>query len=377
MSVGQSEDMKAKVSVEDVAGEVPYSTEEYKPMLKEFGIDEMAPLIPAIKKPHYLYSRGVVVGQRDFSVVLDAMNKKKPFAVVTGANPSGRLHFGNKLFLDQALWFQEQGADVFIPVSNEETYVFKKAQTIEQATKNAMNTVIPNIIAMGFDPDKTHIFISTQTPKIYELAMTLSAKLTVSTINAIFGFNASTPPGQVFYGVVQMAHILLPQIKEFGGPKPVVVPIGIDQDPYMRLSRDVAERAGMIKPSSTYHKFMHGLRGGKMSGSKPESCVYMDDDEDAARAKIGRAKTGGAGTVELQRKNGGNPDVCNVFEYYNFHLAKDDAHAKRVWQECRSGKRVCGDCKAECVDLLREWLAAHKKRVEKAKNKMDKFVNLD
>jgi tryptophanyl-tRNA synthetase len=377
MPVGQPEDMKPKVSVEEVAGEVPYSTEEYKPMLKEFGIDLMQPLLGNIKKPHYLYARDVVIGQRDFTAVLEAMDKKKPFAVVTGANPSGRLHFGNKLFLDQALWFQQNGAEVFIPISNEETYVFKKAQTIEQATKNAISTVIPNIIALGFDPEKTHIFISTQTPKIYELAMTLSAKLTVSTLNAIFGFNASTPPGQVFYGVVQMAHILLPQIKEFGGPKPVVVPIGIDQDPYMRLSRDVAERAGMVKPSSTYHKFMHGLRGGKMSGSKPESCVYMDDDEDAAREKIGRAKTGGAGTVELHRKNGGNPDVCNVFEYYNFHVAKDDAHAKRVWSECKSGKRVCGDCKAECVDLLHEWLAAHKKRVEKAKNKMDKFVNLD
>jgi len=376
MPVGQSEDAKTKVSVEEVAGEVPYSTEEYKPMLKEFGIDEMAPLLGHIKKPHYLYTRDVVIGQRDFATVLEAMNKKKPFSVVTGANPSGRLHFGNKLFLDQALWFQQNGAEVFIPISNEETYVFKKAQTIEQATKNAINTVIPNIIAMGFDPAHTRIFISTQTPKIYELAMSLSTKVTVSTLNAIFGFDASTQSGQVFYGVVQMAHILLPQIKEFGGPKPVVVPIGIDQDPYMRLSRDVAERAGMVKPSSTYHKFMHGLRGGKMSGSKPESCVYMDDDEDAAREKIGRAKTGGAGTVELHRKNGGNPDICNVFEYYNFHLAKDDAHAKRVWQECRSGKRVCGDCKAECVDLLCEWLAAHKKRVEKAKNKMDKFLNL-
>jgi tryptophanyl-tRNA synthetase len=374
MPVGQSEDAKVAVDVAEVSGEVPYSTEEYKPMLKEFGIDLMSPLLSHVKKPHYLYTRDVVIGQRDFATVLEAMNRKKPFAVVTGANPSGRLHFGNKLFLDQALWFQQNGAEVFIPISNEETYVFKKSQTIEQATKNAMSTIIPNIIAMGFDPAHTRIFISTQTPKIYELAMTLSAKLTVSTINAIFGFNASTPPGQVFYGVVQMAHILLPQIKEFGGPKPVVVPIGIDQDPYMRLSRDVAERAGMVKPSSTYHKFMHGLRGGKMSGSKPESCVYMDDDEDAAREKIGRAKTGGAGTVELQRKNGGNPDICNVFEYYNFHLARDNEHAKRVWSECKAGKRVCGDCKAECVDLLREWLAAHAKRVEKAKNKMEKFL---
>jgi len=368
---------KLKVDVSDVSGEVPYSLEDYKPMLNEFKIDLMEPLLSKIRNPHPLYSRGVVIGQRDFGQIIDAMNGGKPFSVLTGANPSGRLHFGNKLFLDQALWFQKQGADVFIPVSNEETYVFKKAQSIEQSTRTALSMVIPNIIAMGFDPKKTHIFISTQTPKIYELAMLLSTKVTVSTINAIFGFNASTPPGQVFYGVVQMAHILLPQLKEFGGPKPVVVPIGIDQDPYMRLARDVAERAHMVKPSSTYHKFMHGLRGGKMSGSMPESCVYMDDDEEAARMKLGKAKTGGAGTVDEQRKNGGNPDVCNVFEYYNFHVAKDNEHAKQVWQECRSGKRTCGDCKAECVELLQAWLKEHNENVEKARNKMDKFLNLE
>ncbi|MEM7813860.1 MAG: tryptophan--tRNA ligase [Candidatus Aenigmatarchaeota archaeon] len=368
--------MKTKIDVAEVVGEVPYSAEEYKPLLREFGIDDMSPLLPRIRKPHYLYSRGIVVGQRDFAAIIEAMDKRKPFAVLTGANPSGRLHFGNKLFLDQALWLQQQGGEVFIPISNDESYVFKKAPSIEQATKTAMNVVIPNIIAMGFDPERTHIFISTKIPRVYELAMTLSTKVTISTINAIFGFDNSTPPGQVFYAVTQMAHILLPQLPEFGGPKPTVVPIGIDQDPYMRLSRDVAERAGMMKPSSTYHRFMHGLRGGKMSGSRPETCVYMDDDEEAVREKIGRAKTGGAGTVEEQRKNGGNPDVCNVFEYYNFHVAKDDAHAKRVWQECRSGKRVCGDCKAECARLLSEWLAAHRKRVEKAKDKLDKFLNI-
>ena len=237
-----------------------------------------------------------------------------------------------------------------------------------------MNVVIPNIIAMGFDPNHTHIFLSTKTPKVYELAITLSSKVTISTLNAIFGFNTSTPPGQLFYGVVQMAHILFPQLEEFGGPKPTVVPIGIDQDPYMRLSRDVAERAGFIKPSSTYHKFMHGLRGGKMSGSKPETCVFMDDDEDAIREKIGRAKTGGAGSVAEHRKNGGNPDICNVYEYYNFHVATDDEHLKRVYNECKSGKRVCGDCKGECVELLAKWLNEHAKRVEKAKDKIDKFM---
>ena len=41
---------------------------------------------------------------------------------------------------------------------------------------------------------------------------------------------------------MQVADILLPQIEEFGGPKKVVVPVGVDQDPHIRLTRDIAHR---------------------------------------------------------------------------------------------------------------------------------------
>ena len=249
IDVGENE---FTINVSEVEGRI-----DYEKAMKEFGIENIEKEIRKLKNLPLMYRRGIVIGHRDFSQIVDAINNKKEFAVLTGVNPSGNLHLGNKLFIDQALFLQQCGAHVYIPISDDETYVFKKAASIEQAIQNAYEKVIPDLIACGFDSKKTHIFISTRTPKLYELAVKLSTKTTFSTIKAIFGFTNETNPGQIFYAVMQSAHILFPQLHEYGGPKPVVVPIGIDQDPYMRLVRDIAEKVGKLDKYSLKLEMVH------------------------------------------------------------------------------------------------------------------------
>jgi len=281
---------------------------------------------------------------------------------------------GNLLFLQQALFFQKLGAEVFIPISNDETYVFRKTDDIDKATNNAIENVIPDIIALGFDPKKTRIFISTKDSRVYELAVRLSTKTTLSAIKAIFGFIDETNPGQLYYTIVQSAHILYPQLKEFGGPKPVVVPIGIDQDPYMRLVRDMAARAGFIKPSSTYHKFMPGLQGGKMSGSKPETCIFLDEEPAKARKKIMRAFSGGAGTLEEHREKGGNPDIDIACQYLFFLFEEDDKKVQKIFDSYRNGSLTSGEVKNLLADKVVKFLKEHQAKKQKAKNQIDKFL---
>jgi len=358
-----------RISVSEVEGKI-----DYEKAMKEFGIEHIDKELKKLKNLSMIYRRGIVIGHRDFQRIVDAINNKKEFAVLTGVNPSGNLHLGNKLFIDQALFLQQCGAHVYIPISNDETYVFKKSQSLEQAIQNAYEKVIPDIIACGLDPKKTHIFISTRTPRLYELAVKLSAKTTFSTIKAIFGFTNETSPGQIFYAVMQSAHILFPQLCEYGGPKPVVVPIGIDQDPYMRLVRDIAEKVGMVKPSSTYHKFMPGLQGGKMSGSKPETCIYLNEDPELARKKIMKAFSGGAATLKEHREKGGNPDIDVACQYLYFMFEEDDKKVKQIFDDYRAGKLHTGDVKTMLADKVEKFLIDFKKKREKAKNDVDKFL---
>ncbi len=361
-----------KVTIDNVEGEI-----DYNKIIKEFGvspIDEELKKLKKITELSKLYRRGIVFAHRDLNVIVDAIRLKKDFAVVTGANPSGSLHFGNKLFVDQAKFFQDNGADVFVPVSNDESYVFRKIKNLDDATKNAYERVIPTLIALGLKKGKTHIFVSTRYRDIYELSVKLSERATLSMMKAIFGFNNETPPGQIFYGIVQTAHILLPQTDKFGGPKPVVVPVGIDQDPYIRLTRDIASKEGFVKPSSTYHKFARSLTGGKMSGSKPNSAIFLTDSPEVAEKKLMRAITGGGGSVKEQREKGGNPDKCSIFDYFKMHLIDDDKKLNQIYNECKSGKRLCGECKKEAAELMKKFLIKFDERVEKAKDKVDDYL---
>jgi tryptophanyl-tRNA synthetase len=366
----KNDDGDARINVAEVDGEIDYGA-----VMKEFGIE---PIEKELKRLNVelppMYRRGIVIGQRDFDRIVNAINSKKEFAVLTGVNPSGPLHLGNKMFIDQALFLQKCGADVYIPVSNDETYVFRKAQSIEQATQNAYEKVIPDLIALGFDPKKTHIFISTRTKHLYELAVKLSTKATFSTIKSIFGFNNETSPGQIFYAIMQSAHILFPQLHEFGGPRPVVVPIGIDQDPYMRLVRDMAERVDMIKPSSTYHRFMPGLQGGKMSGSKPETCIYLTDTPETATKKIMKAFSGGAPSLKEHRERGGNPDIDIACQYLYFMFEPNDEKINEIFSDYRSGKLHTGDVKNYLAERVSLFLESHQKLREKAKDHLDRFM---
>lgn len=361
--------LMASISVDNVEGDI-----NYEQTMKEFGIEPIGSYLSKMRDLPIIYRRGLVIGHRDFGQIFSAIQSKKPFAVLTGVNPSGPLHLGNLMFLQQALFFQQRGADVFIPISNDETYVFRKADSIEKATENAMEKVIPDIIALGFEPKRTKIFISTKTAKAYELAVKLSTKTTFSTIKAIFGFNNETNPGQIFYTIMQSAHILFPQLEENGGPRPTVVPIGIDQDPYMRLVRDIADKAGFIKPSSTYHKFLIGLQGGKMSGSKPHTCIYLTDTPEAAKKKIMGAFSGGAGTLEEHRKKGGNPDIDVACQYLYCMFEENDEKVREIFEGYRKGSITSGEVKKMLADKVVKFLEEHQKKRKRAVNQMDKYL---
>ncbi len=204
--------------------------------------------------------------------------------------------------------------------------------------------------------------------------MKLSTKATFSTMKAIFGFDNETNPGAIFYGVTQSAHILFPQLDEYGGPRPVVVPIGIDQDPYMRLVRDMAEKVGMQKPSSTYHKFLPGLLGGKMSSSKPETCILLTDEPELARKKIMRAFSGGGATLQEHKERGGNPDVDVAYQYLLYIFEDSDKKIKEIHDSFKNGSMTSGEIKSYLGDKIEKFLKKYQKRREKAVNQVDKFL---
>jgi len=129
---------------------------------------------------------------------------------------------------------------------------------------------------------------------------------------------------------------------------------------------------GFQAPSSIYHRFMTGLTGGKMSSSIPASHISLLDDPEDGYDKVKSAATGGRTTAEEQRELGGKPDECPVYELYAYLLAEsDDEFAARVYEECAEGERLCGGCKEQAAELMREFLAEHQEKREEAKEVLE------
>jgi tryptophanyl-tRNA synthetase len=236
-----------------------------------------------------------------------------------------------------------------------------------------------DIIALGFDPDLTNIFLDTEYIKtMYPTAIRAAKKINFSTIRAVFGFDNSNNIGSIFFTSIQTVPCFLESIQRKSNV-PCLIPCGIDQDPHFRVTRDIAEGLGFMKPALVHAKLMPSLAGSeKMSTStKGEDTVFMTDDEKTAKRKIMNAFTGGRVSVEEQRKEGGNPEVCAVYQYSLYYFEPDDEKLAELHADCRSGSILCGECKARLFEKVWKFLENHQEAREKAKDRIEEFFIRD
>jgi tryptophanyl-tRNA synthetase len=311
--------------------------------------------------------------------ILDRLDKGERFALYTGRGPSSGIHLGHMVPWIFTKWLQDKfRAPLWFQVTDDEKYLFRDFEKLEDSRTIAYDNIL-DIIAIGFDPKLTKIFIDTEYIRhLYPMAVQIAKRVTFSTAKAVFGFDESYNIGQIFYTAMQSVPCFLPSV-DAGRNVPVLIPCGIDQDPHFRVTRDVAERLGYYKPAGLYSKLMPGLQGleSKMSTSQPETAIFATDTEKPIRKKVSNAFTGGRATVEEQRKLGANPYICSVFAYYTYLFAPEDAYLADVERTCSSGERLCGDCKGELADHVVRYLKGHQERRENAKGRLEEFLLRD
>ena len=359
---------EAKVTPWEVKGKVDY----YK-LIKDFGLQPLVHL-PKKFEDFYLFRRGIVFAQRDFKQIAESIENKQPFVMMTGLMPSGRFHFGHKLVADQIIFYQSLGAKVYIAVADIEAYNSRN-QSLKELRETAITEYLTNYIALGLDIRKCDFYFQSERSKdgkkasaYYRLASLLARHATFNEVKAIYGH---LTPGKLASALLQAADMLHPQLKEFEGkPFPTIVPVGIDQDPHLRLARDISQRIKeytFTQLSSTYHKFLPGLKGDKMSSSDPASYIALTDTPEEAARKIKKyAFSGGKDTIEEHRKKGGNPDIDVSFQMLKYGLEQDDKKLQKLCNDYKSGDLLTGELKQIAIDKLTQFLKEHKSKRERA-----------
>jgi len=286
------------------------------------------------------------------------------------------------ILAQQMIFYQKLGARIYIAVADLEAYNTRQ-KSLEELRKIAIDQYLLNYVALGLNLNKCDFYFQSERSNdgkksnaYYCLASNFSRYATFNEFRGVYG---EISPGKMTSSLLQAADMYHPQLLEFEG-KPIVtfIPVGIDQDPHIRIARDMANRNKdhkFIPISSTYHLFLPGLKGdGKMSSSDETSFIAMTDSPKEVEKKIKKyAFSGGQDTIEEHRKKGGNPDIDISFQYLKIFFEPDDKKLAQIHNDYKSGKMLTSELKNYLIEKINSFLKEHQKKRELARKKVEDF----
>ncbi|KAI1717139.1 tRNA synthetases class I (W and y) domain-containing protein [Ditylenchus destructor] len=356
---------------------------DYEKLIKKFGCHSLSSEIIARvenltgKRAHVMLRRGVFFAHRDLTQILDRVQNGKPFFLYTGRGASsGSLHLGHLIPFMFSKYLQDAfNVPLVIQMTDDEKFLWKDL-TLDQSKKMALNN-IKDIIAVGFDPEKTFIFMDTEyMGHLYENVLKIWKFVTTNQTRAIFGFTNEDSMGKAAFPAIQAAPCFsssFPQIFNSRKDIPCLIPCAIDQDPYFRMCRDVAPRLKFPKPALISSTFLPALQGmqKKMAASDMNTCIYIDDTPNQIKNKIKKyAYSGGQETVELHKELGGNCDVDTSYQFLKFFLDDDDK-LEEIRQRYTSGEMLTSELKEITIGVVQRLVAELQ---ERRKNVTDETV---
>lgn len=167
-------------------------------------------------------------------------------------------------------------------------------------------------------------------------------------MKGIFGFSFNDPIGKIDFPAVQAAPSFsssFPLI--FNGKKdiPCLIPCAIDQDPYFRMTRDVAPKLKYPKPALLHSSFLPALSGAqsKMSASIDTTSIFLTDSQQQISDKIS----------QYAHSEEGNCDVDVPYQYLNYFM-EDDNQLAQIRTNYNSKNIGSSLLKKEVITILQQ-----------------------
>lgn len=377
----------------------------YDKIVREFGCkfisEELIKKMEEIsgKKASHLIRRGIVFAHRDLDLLLTQIAEKKSFYLYTGRGPSTKsMHLGHVIPFMLCKYLQDTfDVPLVIQITDDEKFLVKNlklSESIENAKSN-----IKDIIAFGFNPEKTFIFnnvdiydgksIFPESTKaragtaaeeksfngFFKKELILAKNITFHEGSKVFGFDGDTNLGKISFPVRQILPCYYSTFS-FLEKSNCLVPAAIDQDPFFRLARDKCNVFECEKPSTIYSCFLPSLSNlGKMSSSK-ERTIFLDDTDEQISYKIHKyAFSGGRETLKEHREKGGNLNVDIAYQYLRFFM-EDEEKLQKVANKYSSGELTSTEIKNICIKELQKFVQDFKKkRNEITNDQIAKFMS--
>ncbi len=283
--------------------------------------------------------------------------------ILTGIRPTGNLHLGHYFGAGRTWRDVQDDYNFYLEIADVQALT-DNFNDPAKVNKNVFE-LTKDLLALGIDPDKVHIFIQSQIPEIAELTVYYSNLVTVSRLQRnptvkteiaqkkeLFGNDGeSITYGFLGYPVSQAA-----DITAFMGE---VVPVGDDQLPLLEQCREIVRKFNsiygdiLIEPQQLLSNTsrVKGLDGNEKMGKSLGNAIYLVDDPDTIKTKVMGAVTD---PNKIRKDDPANPDVCMVYYYHK--LVNSEDNNEKICSECKKGERGCVACKKELIEAMNEFL---------------------
>ena len=317
-------------------------------------------------RAHTWLRRGLFFSHQDLEKILDERQAGRNVYLYTGRGPSSEsMHLGHLVPFIFTKYLQDAlDAIVIIQMSDDEKFFFKGGKIDEYLRLSYENA--KDIIACGFNPNKTFIFSNLQSMAgdLYYNNAIIMQTITGNQIKGIYGLGLDNNIGQLVWPCFQSGPAFSTSFRDILGDKPIycLVPMAIDQAPYFRMARDVHKKLKCPKPAVIHSRFLPGLQGPKMnstSNNVENITLFLNINRTNIIKMIKRhAYSGGRETIEEHRDKGGDirADVC--YQYLCYFM-DSDCELKNIAQQYSSGQLLTSELKNITANIIADVIEKH------------------
>ena len=284
--------------------------------------------------------------------------------VLSGIQPSGRLHIGNYFgAMRQHLRMQAEH-ECFYFIAD---YHALTSNPASQAVAEYTLGVAMDYMALGLDTEKTVFWRQSDMPEVTELTWLLSCITPMGLLQKCVSYKdkiaqgLSPNHGLFAYPVLQAADILI--------FKSDLVPVGADQKQHIEVTRDIAMRFNnaygeVFKIPEDYIiesvAVVPGIDGRKMSKSYGNT-IEIFEPEKSIKSKVMKIVTDST-PVEAPK----NPDTCNVYALLKLFASPEEL---AEWdRRYRAGGMGYGEAKKRLAELIIEYFRPYRQKRAELEN---------
>lgn len=311
--------------------------------------------------------------------------------LLTGDTPTGKLHLGHWVGSVENRVAMQDDYECFFLIANKHAFTTRAESPAE--IRQSVIEIATDWLAVGIDPERSHLLIQSEVPAIDELTFFFSMLLPFNRVmrNPTLAqeikdkdLGDKYPFGFPLYAVGQTADIL--------AFRPQVVPVGEDQVPHLELTREVARKFDQLycgvdshAEDDDYEKLggvfpvikpkigrvgrlpgtgAPGENGQLLKMSKSlNNAIFLSDDADTLKKKIQGMYTD---PNRVRKTDKGNPDPAANPLFAYLHTF----HPDQSWVEeqaaayAAGGESAPGDAqlKKELLSVLDAFLAPMRER---------------